>query len=121
MRLVELPFNDRNEYAMSTTTQPTPPATQTHKVNEVKIYSHSVSRHRPIKESECEHDCDAQPYPHSGRNDGHARESADQLLLGSLVLANFVRRTTDLAGDHSWNARKFRARCDVTGGFHRQQ
>jgi hypothetical protein len=42
VRLGEPPFTERNESPMSTTTQPTPPATQTPKVNEVKIYSHSA-------------------------------------------------------------------------------
>ena len=41
MRLGEPPFTERNESPMSTTTQPTPPGTQTPRVHEVKIYSHS--------------------------------------------------------------------------------
>jgi len=42
VRLVKPPFPERNENPMSTTAQPTPPATQTPRVNEVKIYSHSA-------------------------------------------------------------------------------
>ena len=42
MRLGEPPFTEQNESPMSTTTQPTPPATQTPRVHEVKIYSHSA-------------------------------------------------------------------------------